>query len=182
VRYPKSHKPGKPNTERHIQLNHSVLRLEVWKTMDAYAKALLIEVQLRYNGENNGEISYSVREAQEAGVMSKNTAARAFKELCRRGFLRPGRRSNFNLKTLASGHGINRVGSRAQEWWITYLPGPSSAGRRQPPTRDYLNWRPTPIQNAVPDLGTRRTNGRDNAGCQSQEMSIPVPFSVTEVS
>jgi hypothetical protein len=116
-----------------------MLKLPVWKTMTPSAKALLIEVLERYNGINNGSISYSCRAAQDAGVLSKNTASKAFAELRHRGFLRPGRKSNFQWKaTPSSGRGANRLGSRAQEWWITFVPGPNG----EKPTMEYLNWQP----------------------------------------
>jgi hypothetical protein len=34
--------------------------------------------------------------------------------------------------------GANRLGSRAQEWWITFVPGPNG----EKPTMEYLNWQP----------------------------------------
>jgi hypothetical protein len=132
-----SKKPKGGHGERFVQLFHSMLKLPVWKTMSPAAKALLLEVLQRHNGSNNGEISYSVREAQEAGVMTKNTAARAFRELQERGFLRVGRPSCFSLKT-ATGLGINRCGTRATEWRITWLKGANG----ESPSRDYLDWQP----------------------------------------
>jgi hypothetical protein len=61
--------------ERFVALPHYMLRSPAWKTLPADAKALLIAVWERHNGMNNGEISYSVREAKEIGL-SKSVTAR----------------------------------------------------------------------------------------------------------
>jgi hypothetical protein len=138
MKHPKGRKAPKPSSKepRHIRLFHAHISLPVFRTMDPLAKSLLIEVLARYNGVNNGEISYSCREAEEDGVMCRNSAQKAFDILQNRGWLRLGRDSSFHLKILPNGHGINRSGTRAREWWITFLPGPNG----EKPTMDFLEW------------------------------------------
>src|SRR6266568_5114699 len=69
-----------PSTERWIRLPHHLLRCPAWVTMSPRAKALLLHLWERHNGVNNGEISYSIREADEIGI-SSSAAARALREL-----------------------------------------------------------------------------------------------------
>ncbi len=45
------------------------------------ARCLLLEVWQRYNGQNNGGIAYSVREAARALGVGKNTPPKLFREL-----------------------------------------------------------------------------------------------------
>ncbi len=52
------------------------------------ARWLLVELMLRYNGQNNGDISMSSREAAHLLNVSKDTANRAFAELRELGFIR----------------------------------------------------------------------------------------------
>ena len=80
---------GRTNSEaRHIRLYHWLLKSPAWHSISPLARSLLIEVWRRYNGQNNGEISYSVREAAKALHVGKDTANRAFHELEDREFLK----------------------------------------------------------------------------------------------
>jgi hypothetical protein len=81
-----------------IQLFHWMLRTEAWKDLRPVARALYVELSGRYRGTNNGEIFYSVRQASKALKVSKDTAARAFEELQRHGFIAVQRKGGFNLK------------------------------------------------------------------------------------
>lgn len=138
MRHPGGYKPPKSSNGRHFRLHHSMTSLPVFKTMAPIAKALLLEILERHNGVNNGAISYSCREAEQAGVMNADTAVKAFEMLQERGFLRVARESSFDLKTTPSGNGISRTGSRAREWRITFLPGLNG----EKPTMDFLAWEP----------------------------------------
>lgn len=114
---------GRTTTDRFIMLAHYMLRSPAWKTLSPNAKALLIEVWARYNGANNGAISYAVREAEDIGL-SKDQASRAFKELIKRGFLKMHRASTFSLKT-----------KEARTWELTAVPNGESA-----PSKDFMRW------------------------------------------
>src|SRR5271168_2898755 len=83
-------KRGGPNTEaRHVRLYHKMLKTEAWRSLDACAKALYVEISARYRGigSNNGRSPYSVREAAKALGVGKTTAAIAFERLQDRGFI-----------------------------------------------------------------------------------------------
>jgi hypothetical protein len=107
--------------DRFIALPHYMLRAPVWKTLPSDAKALLIEVWMRHNGMNNGEISFSVREAEEIGI-SRSVAARMFAVLIERGFLVITRDSAFSVKT-----------KHARLWRLTMEPY-----RGEPGTKNFM--------------------------------------------
>ena len=66
--------------ERFVSLTHDMLKSEAWRLMSPQAKAVYLELCRRFNGRNNGEISYSVREAEHIGL-AKSIAARALASL-----------------------------------------------------------------------------------------------------
>ena len=114
---------GRNDVERYVRLEHYMLKSDAWMTMSAPAKALLIQLWVRFNGQNNSEISFSVREADAIGL-SKSVAGRAFDELQERGFLKVGRQSSFTLKS-----------RQARTWTLTTLPVGST-----PATKDFMRW------------------------------------------
>jgi hypothetical protein len=120
-----SRKRSKGGGERYVGLTHYLLACPAWKTMHSDAKALLIDVWMRYNGINNGEISYAVSEAAGIGL-SKAQAARMFLMLIERGFLAVVRNSDFNVKIQV-----------ARTWRITAV----SRGD-QNATKDFIRWSP----------------------------------------
>ena len=109
---------------RWVGLPHYMLRCPAWRTMSPTAKALLIELWARYNGINNGTISFGVREAADIGL-NRTTASKAFHELVGRGFLRVNRDSAFTVKT-----------RMAREWTVTALP----LSDTEPAPKDFMKW------------------------------------------
>jgi DNA-binding transcriptional MocR family regulator len=127
-------------------------------TLNPNAKALLLAVWERHNGLNNGEISYSVREASAIGL-SKDQASRAFAQLTERGFLKIHRNSVFDLKT-----------KEARTW---ELAAESCDGNS--PSRDFMRWSPTPSENKT------RSHQRDAQSHQRDTLGadvIKLPTSV----
>ena len=117
---------GRSGGQRFVALPHYMLSSPAWMTMTPTAKALLIQLWARHNGQNNGEIGFSVRDAAAIGL-SKSVAARAFAELVERGFLRVGRESSFTLKSKA-----------ARTWILTGEPIGTA-----PATKDFMRWQPS---------------------------------------
>ena len=133
-------KKGRGGTSpRHVRLYHSMLKGTAWKSLDAVARAIYIEISTRYGGpgSNNGRIPYSIREAAKALNIGKTTAARGFMDLQDRGFIVAVKRGGFNRKD-----------RHATEWRLTEFDCDVSHER---PTRDYDRWTPksTQIQNVV---------------------------------
>lgn len=79
-----------------------------WKNLSANARASYLEIKKRYNGQNNGKISMSVRELAAAFDWSVSTAWRTFQELEAAGFIEAVSKSGFNVKT-----------RRASVWLLT---------------------------------------------------------------
>jgi hypothetical protein len=140
-----------------------MLRSEAWRTLPSDAKALLIAVWQRHNGVNNGEISFSVREAELTGL-SKSVAARMFDVLIERGFLKVATDSAFHVKTRL-----------ARTWQLTMEPRGDHA-----PTRDFMRWTaksgtpPLQIERQSPARDELSQQG-DGADQHARKLPIAVP-------
>ncbi len=129
-------------------LPHWLLNSPAYQSLAPGPRALLIEVWLRHNGQNNGEITYSVREAAERLRCGKDTAAKWFQELEEKRFLIARRRGSFTYKA-----------RHATEWEITAEPY-----RERPASKDFMHWNPAnEIQNTVLTRGTDSPTERDRA-------------------
>ncbi len=122
---------------RHVRLYHWMLNCTAWRSLSLPARCLLVEVWARYNGQNNGEIGFSVREAAKALGVGKNTAHQAFRELEGKGFLKARQRGSFHWKA-----------KLATTWQLTAEPCDDL-----PASKEFMSWRPE-IQNTVPVRGT----------------------------
>ncbi len=109
---------------RFVQLHHWILSSTAYTRASLAARCLLIEVMRRYNGQNNGEISMSVREAADRLHTGKNRASQAFIELQRLGFIKIKKRGSFNRKV-----------RHATTWILTM----HEYGNR-PATKDFARW------------------------------------------
>src|SRR5262245_44256973 len=84
--------------ERFVWLKHWLLKSPAWQSLNGNARAIYIEIALRYNGSNNGRISYSVREAKEALHISADSARRMLVVLQERGFIVCTQKGSFSWK------------------------------------------------------------------------------------
>ena len=143
----KSNNTGRSIGEaQHIRLYHWMLNCPAWRSLSTNATALLISVWQRYNGRNNGEISYAVREAKYEVGISRNAAARAFHELIDKRFLKVARASSFDLKT-----------QEARLWTLTAVPRGEN-----PATKDFMKWSPSDEKTKPsPVRRTERSRQRD---------------------
>ena len=94
--------------DRYFQLHHYMLKTDGWKALSAAARAVYIQIGTRYNGANNGRLSFSVRDAAFECKIAINTAMRALHELVDLGFIEETRHGGLNRKT--------RI---ASEWRLT---------------------------------------------------------------
>ena len=101
--------------------------------------ALLIYIWSKHNGRNNGEIGCGRREVQQRFGCGGHTAIKWLHGLRDKGFIVATVRGSFNQKT---------GGGRTTRWRLTMEGKPST---REPPTREYLSWRPPadpePVEN-----------------------------------
>jgi hypothetical protein len=139
--------------ERWIRLPHYMIKSRAWRSLLSQAKALLIEVWVRHNGVNNGEITFGCSEAEEALDFGKTSAKRMFDILVDRGFLAVVRKAQFRSRW-------------ARSWRITAEPY-----RGQPATKEYMAWRPAENDSPVP----RRELTSSSHGTHRRKSDVSVP-------
>src|SRR5262245_45942641 len=120
----------------YMKLEYRMLEHPAFETLSGNGFKLLIYVRKRFDGANNGQISFSTREAATLLRCSKDTAGRAFEELVDHQLLEPITKSAFTWKT-------RKI---ATEWRVTFIHMNGRAG-----TNDYLRFEP-------PNGPTTRTN------------------------
>ena len=108
-----------------VMLRHDIMRSAAWRSLSPKARCVWTEVVYRFNGNNNGEIPLSCREAGELCNISKNTAWNGFIELQDRGFIKIGEASNFNRKT-----------KRSTRWILTH-----ETFDEKPASNDWKKWK-----------------------------------------
>ena len=123
---------AKPNSKgrnkpKYVGLSHSMIDSLAFQSLSPKAIALLVYMFRRYNGFNNGDISFSCREAANLLYISKDTANKAFQELTEKGFIRIDKDSSFFMKK-----------AKAIHWEITCWPLKSGTA----PTNDWCAWKP----------------------------------------
>jgi DNA-binding transcriptional regulator YiaG len=140
----KPNQKGRTNKPRFLILDHGMIDTTAFLHLSGDALKLLIFVWRRHNGNNNGRISFSIREAMQIVPCSTDKARRLFAELQDKGFLVCELNSNFDWKA-----------KRAREWRIT-----KEQTKDHVPTRDFNLWRPDK-QKPVTKTGTARTDNRN---------------------
>ena len=133
----KPNKRGRSNRgERYVRLEHWLLTTAAWRALTSQARSVYVELEQRFNGSNNGEISFSVREASAAVNVAKDTASKVFHELEEKGFIRRHVCGSFDWKM-----------RHATTWILTKHP----MGDR-PATKEFARW--TPTNKAGPNSGS----------------------------
>lgn len=128
---------GRNNTSRFVRLDHRILNSNGYRSLAPNARSLLVELVMLYNGENNGSLYLSVRDAaHRMGVADLTAASRAFDDLMALGFVEMTQEAHFKVKASES--------SRARCWRITWEAGPG----RKAPSWDFLTREPEPQTSA----------------------------------
>jgi hypothetical protein len=83
---------------RFTQVHEWLAESEAYRALKPGPRALLIELKLLYNGNNNGEIFFSVRDAARLLHVDKQTAAAWFWVLEYTGFIRARMRGTYSVK------------------------------------------------------------------------------------
>ena len=112
------------STERFVKLIYPLLESEAWRWLKPNSQAVYIELRRRFNGSNNGKISFSLAEGARILRASKTTIQTALDELEEHGFIKLVKKGRFQ-------------GRRASEYALTdeQLDG-------YPPTREWRRWQP----------------------------------------
>ena len=113
------------STERFVKLIYPLLESEAWRWLRPISQSVYIELRRRFNGSNNGKISFSLAEGARILRASKSSIQTALVELEEHGF----------IKLIKKGYFTRRM---ASEYALTdeQLDG-------YPPTREWRQWQPT---------------------------------------
>lgn len=150
-------------TNKHVRLHRWMLDSLAWRHASLVERCLLVEMYDLHNGENNGRLFLSVRDAARRLGIGKNTAQRGLAGLQSKGFIRPHQRGDFNWKS-----------HQATCWVLTEFPCDG-----HPPTKDFMRWQPaTEKQNTVPDVGTPCPHTRDRDAGTVPATGTGVPLQV----
>ena len=109
--------PGKPHKRakgQYIGLPYSMLKHPAFRALSADAVRVLIEMHLGFHGMNNGQIGFSIRQAQDCLRSGKERAVRAMNQLQEYGFIICHAQSSFNMKS-----------KKSREWEITFQQMPN---------------------------------------------------------
>ncbi len=139
---------------KHVRLYEWELASAGYRSLSCYARVLLIELKRLYNGQNNGEIGLSVREAADRMGVGKNLAHKTFDELERAGFIVPMVEGAFRRKI-----------RHATTWRLTEYGCSNDL-----PTKDFMR---SEIQNTVPREGTRCPSRRDTLSLEKGQ-GVPI--------
>ena len=149
---------GRSNTSRFARLDFRLLTSAAYRSLPPNARALLVELAMLENGENNGSLYLSVRDAAaRMGIADTTAASRAFDDLQSAGFIAMTCDAKFEVRASEI--------SRARCWRITW----QAAGRKGP-TSDFMTWEPqagTPAQRRM-DRGLRALKSYRKAKEQSK--------------
>ena len=136
MRKPNRNKPnqkGRNPTSRFARLDHRLLNSPAYRALSTAARALLVELTMVDNGENNGSLYLSIRDAAGRLGMADLSAVRsAFDELQVLGFIEMTESASFHVKAAER--------SRARCWRLTWLAGPGRKG----PSMAFMNCQPQP--------------------------------------
>lgn len=147
-------------TERFVSLRHWLLDSPAWLSLSCNARALYVQIAKRYNGANNGCISYSVREAYKELKISKSTAFRAFRVLQDRGFIVCRKKGAFSWKVV----------NEASEWRLTEYANDCPPEHA---TKEFMLYRvPEPDSNEPLEFRTRVPR-RNDTGTQTERHRYP---------
>ena len=113
--------------ERFVRLTYRMMQSQAWRSLDANARVIYIELAMLYRGvgTNNGQIGLSVRQAAHAIHISKDTAGRAMRHLQERGFIVAVTKGHFDRKR------------QATRWRLTEFACDVTG---QPASRDFETW------------------------------------------
>ncbi|GGA81300.1 hypothetical protein GCM10011491_05730 [Brucella endophytica] len=148
----KGRSPGASGNEHWTKLIRNTMEEPAWRALTSTAQALYPWLKLEWRGadaNNNGKIRLSVRQAAAKLGVRPDTAAEAFRELQRKGFIVQTEHAHLGVEGAA----------KAPAYEITELkmPGAERDGRKL-----YRDWRPGndfPVQMA-PSNNPRGSNGQ----------------------
>lgn len=127
----RSKRGGKEPQEHFTKLVRTTMQEPAWRALSPVAQALYPWLKLEWRGphaNNNGKIRFSVRQAADALGVSRDTAARGFRELQAKGFIvmteqaclgvaGAARAPAYELTEIELPHGTSRGGTKLYRQW-----------------------------------------------------------------
>ena len=124
-------KGKKRSSEPFVGIAKFLFHTEAWLSLSTAARAVFVQLAVRYNGSNNGRLALSARDAAKECRISKNTATKAFKELVAKGFI--------EVEVLGSYKQHTR---HASEYLVTAW---RDDIRKVAPKKTYQHWKKCPV-------------------------------------
>lgn len=122
----RAYKTHKKVTPQFVMLYNWMIDSEAWLDLKAQPRALYLLIKRRFNGNNNGEIYLSHRDAAQLLNMHRNSIGRYFDILVEHGFLKQTSRPHL---------GPSGVG-QSSKWELTEL-----SVNQRPATKEFMRWR-----------------------------------------
>ena len=146
---------------KHVRLSRELMECDAWRDLSSGARDVLLELMYRYNGQNNGSVVLSVRQAGARTNCTENTALKRLREIEEHGFVRCSRKGSFTTK-----------GGHASEWTLTLFPL-----NGEPPTKDFLRWQKQNTVAKIQTVGRKNSHtGRRKRGRTVSKIATVVPF------
>ena len=144
-------KDQKNDGQEHFCKMHRLnMRTPAWRALSVHAQILLVWIKLEWKGpnaNNNGRIYMSVRQAADLIGCSRETAARALKDLQRKGWLVVTQKASLGVEGAARGN----------QYELTEIALPGVAMR---PRNLFREWHPE-REFPVADIRTNNPTGRN---------------------
>lgn len=122
---------------RFVRLPHKLLQSNAYRALTTQSRALLTELVMLHDGNNNGSLYLSVRDAGDRiGLADLTAVKKAFDQLIELGFIEMTKEGHFSVKAGET--------SRARCWRLTWEVGPG----RKAPNPLYLTREPAPKTSA----------------------------------
>jgi hypothetical protein len=144
-----------PRDRPHARIYREWMDLPAWTTLMPVAQSLIVNLLTRYRPQEPNRFELSDRTVAKLVSCSRNTARKALDDLEDRGW----------MKVVRVGSFIGPKARRASAYALTAFP--LEIG--MPPQKDFLHWKPDPIQRLKPKPSTaqiRAVNGSLQPPCE----------------
>lgn len=133
-----------------------MMQTPAWRALRPASVVVYLEQRALYDGQNNGNLRLSVREAAERTALNKDTVGRAFAQLTALGFVE-----------VAEPGGYARKVRHATLWRLTDLRCDRTGAA---PTNAFQRWQPDPAtQTTVPKI---RRDGPHHGDSLAQDTPV----------
>ncbi len=130
---------------RFFRFDHGLATSPAWLSCKPAARAAFLQIAARFDGHNNGRISFSVRECMKECRIANGTAQKALREIEEKGLVDCTKRTGFNMKE-----------GDASEWRINTEPCGLTG---QPASRRFRDWDAS-VANEDTDARSSKSNSR----------------------